>query len=628
MSRSLSSVFPLFLLVAGCVRLEPTPTTASQVARSNNRSVLVAYLRQRDASATVCDLASDAPHISSLDSGVRHVLIDALREERLPPGLWRDCVGRLLNSADVESAQSLFDDVVRAYKQTLAKRRVESDSLAIGRLSAMHTLLMKRQADVAPRPAVMNDLLAWLHEAKAKRRLGPVGLRYASELISDVELERGAHDGRPVDVDTIDDLLRAGDEPTLRQYARRLPDPGLRAEARRRIIRLHVRSSSYREVRENAAAIEETLLRAGVNAVAIRDHPPLRGWIDTTALAARGVLVRQDLHRLTSSLLGIADSGGAFSVLPRVRLRGALQVQLEGIDDPVTLCAAPERLDPSPCIPASEVSVDSRAARLDADGSVRFAEQMTAQEAEALAEDAHRLRVTIAIGGRPVAALDWDLRFETPKDLVFGSTHAGAHGPDLRVHVRWLETGRLVYDVTDRDRRYQAIVEREEAERFHVISRGADGERGSDGSSGRDGLAGLMGVGAVCPSTPGGDGGPGQDGTPGEDGGAGGSGGNGGNITVEIIHGSGARDDLLALVRRAVSSEGGSGGLGGSGGSGGHGGQGGSGGSGTTCFNSDRQVSTLPGGSNGANGLDGRSGFSGSSGSRGAPGRVTIRLVE
>lgn len=628
MSRALCSLFPLFLVVGACVPLEPTPITASQVARSNNRSLLLAYLRQRDASATVCDLASDGPHVSSLDARVRDELIDALREDRLPPALWGDCVGRLIHSADLVSARSLFDAVARAYKQTLADGLVQHDTVTVERLSVIHTVLMKRRGDVAPRPEVMNDLLAWLRDAEAQRRLGPVGLRYATELISDVELERGTRDGRPVDVAVLDEFLRSGDESTLRQYARRLPDPRLRAQAEQRIIRLLIRSSSYRQVRENAAAIEETMLRVGVNAIAIREHAPVRGWIDTTALAARGVLVRQNLHRLTSSLLGFADGGGELSVLPRLPLRGALQVQLEGIDDPVTVCASLEQLDPSPCIPASEVSVNSRVVRLDPDGSLRFLEQLTARDAAALAEGARRLHVPIAIGGRTLTAFDWDLRFETPKDLVLGSDLYGADGPDLRVQVRWLETGRLVYDVSGRDRPYQAIVERAEADRFHVISRGADGQRGSDRSPGRDGFSGSMGTSAMCPSTPAGDGGRGEDGAPGEDGAAGGSGGRGGNITVDVPRRSGAPDDLLALVRRTVLSEGGAGGAGGFGGSGGHGGQGGIGGSGTTCTDSDGQVSTLLGGSRGANGLDGRSGFSGISGSPGAPGRVTIRLVE
>jgi hypothetical protein len=51
--------------------------------------------------------------------------------------------------------------------------------------------------------------------------------------------ERGAWAGRTVDLAMIDALFAAGQESTLRRFAGRLPSPGLRDEARRRLIRIH-----------------------------------------------------------------------------------------------------------------------------------------------------------------------------------------------------------------------------------------------------------------------------------------------------------------------------------------------------------------------------------------------------
>jgi hypothetical protein len=336
-------------------------------------------------------------------------------------------------------------------------------------------------------------------------------------------------------------------------------------------------------------------------------------------------------HQKTA-LLGYADEGvgekGSISVFPQFELRGKLLVKLDGIDEPVTVCAPAELLDPSPCVSASDVSVDSRVASVGGDGILRFVDQLAPSDAAALAEGGRRVHVPIVVGDRTLTSLDWDLRFEAPKDLAFNGGSSGVNGADLRVRVTSLETGRLVYDVDGNRRSYQAIVERTDGERFHVISRGAEGQRGSDGSSGRDGSSGSMGMSATCPSSAGGDGGRGEDGTAGEDGGSGGAGGNGGSIVIDVVRRGAASDSIPALVRRTVLSEGGAGGAGGSGGRGGRGGQGGTGGMGTTCTDGDGHVSNLPGGSRGLDGLDGRSGFSGMSGAQGSAGRVTIRLFQ
>jgi len=607
------------------------PITATQVAESKHHRALVTYLGQRDASPTVCDLGSDGPHVAAVDAGVRNALMDAFHEGSLTPSLWGDCVGRLVHSADRESARTLFDAVARAYKQALVDDSISRNASAEERLSTLQTLLLGRRGAAAPSDKVMNDLVAWLRDPRVQRTLQPRELRYAGELLADVEMEHGTLGGEPVDAAVLDRFFREGDTATLRQYSRRLPDQRLRTEALRRLIRLHIRASRAREVRENAAAVEETMLRFGANPVIVSQHRLARAWIDSSALVARGVLVRQDLLRETSSLLGYTDDAGAgvgptaVSVFPRIPLRGALRIALDGIEDPITVCAPPDELDPTPCVQARDVSAESRVAQLDPDGSLRFVDQLTPSVAAELAETARRLSVPIAVGGRAVTALDWALRFETPNDLTIRGRRAGEDAPDLRVLVSRLETGRLLYDVVGGDRPHQAVIERAEAERFHVISKGADGAQGSDGFSGRDGSTGSSGTSASCPSSQGGNGGRGEDGSNGEDGDSGGAGGRGGDILVEVTDRGAGSDDLLALVRRTVLSVGGSGGAGGSGGRGGRGGSGGSGGSGTTCFDSDGHVTVLSGGSTGLSGSDGRSGSSGSPGSRGAAGKVTIR---
>jgi hypothetical protein len=381
-------------------------------------------------------------------------------------------------------------------------------------------------------------------------------------------------------------------------------------------------------VREHAAVVEETLMRVGANPVSLTEHRALRASADGSLLAARGVLVRQDLDRQTSTLLGVAGEGSGVSVLPRIPLRGAIQFDVEGIDHPLALCAPAEELDVSPCVSAADVTLDSRFVSLEGDGTLRFLDRLAPDDAAALANSARRLVVPIIVNGRRLAALDWDLQFETPKDLVPDTRGRAGAGPDLRVRVEALNTGRLSYAVSDGRREYQAIIERPQAGAFHVISRGEDGGVGSDGASGRDGLTGLMGNNASCPATDGTNGGFGWNGTAGEDGGTGRPGGRGGDVVVEVAPRVGSPDELLAVLRGAILSRGGSGGAGGSGGRGGRGGTGGSGGQGATCIDSHGKVSTLSSGAPGLSGSDGRSGSPGSTGAEGRAGTITVRVVE
>jgi hypothetical protein len=380
-------------------------------------------------------------------------------------------------------------------------------------------------------------------------------------------------------------------------------------------------------VRENAPAIEETMMRRGSNPVALAEHRVRRGWVDSGALVERSMRIRQDVRQRTYTLLGYAGDGSGVSVFPRLPLRGTLQLELEGIDRPVTLCAPPLELDPSPCVPASELKVDSPFATLAADGTLRFTEQLGAEEAATLAASARRVVVPITVGGEQFAALDWALEFETPADLVLDADRGDGVGPDLHVRVDRLETGRVSYIVSRGDERYRTFVERDRARDFHVISRGRDGNRGRDGLAGHDGLAGSNGRAASCPSSTGSNGARGEDGESGRDGGDGAAGGRGGNISVEIASG-GASEELAALIRETVLSKGGAGGVAGAGGRGGRGGAGGSGGSGTTCFDSDGRMNSLSGGLAGLDGSDGRNGWSGAAGAPGQAGRVTVRIVE
>jgi hypothetical protein len=310
------------------------------------------------------------------------------------------------------------------------------------------------------------------------------------------------------------------------------------------------------------------------------------------------------------------------SVLPEIALRGALEIDLEGLSRPITICAPAAQLDPEPCVTANQITVASPLVALDRDGALHFVDDLPAAQVAHLARTVDKVVLPISVAGRRLLEPELALAFERPRDLDLVATPGE---PDMQIRVERGPHGRLVDTVHARDRNYLVAVEAADAPNFHIISRGADGRSGFDGSDGIDGLNGMSGSSASCSSS-GSDGSPGGDGSSGSDGSDGGGGDPGGNIQVDIACGGAPCTDLVALVGRTISSVGGSGGSGGRGGRGGKGGRGGSGGSGTTCTTDNSTVS-VSGGRDGLPGRDGSSGRDGFRGSSGAPGRVSVRVV-
>jgi hypothetical protein len=321
----------------------------------------------------VCDLRAAGPHLPAVDEDQRAALAGALRDGRVPPATWRACVDALLSSERPDDSAALLDAIGHSYRDLVADPDIEHDTARQARLAAMQRLYLERDARLSPHAKVMDDLLDDLRAALREHRLGPVATRYGRDLLDAVALEHGVLDGAPVDAARLDALQAAGDEATLRACAARLPDPSLRSEAKRRVIRLHIAASPYPEVRRDARAVEEQVLRLGHNPVSPVAHPPLSASLDAERVPVRAVLVRQrplvgdGAAQLLGSLPGDAD--GRSSLVAALPLRGALGVTLDGVSRPVTLCAPAAALDPAPCLEPAAVRLDSPLAYLDRDGA-------------------------------------------------------------------------------------------------------------------------------------------------------------------------------------------------------------------------------------------------------------------
>jgi len=423
-----------------------------------------------------------------------------------------------------------------------------------------------------------------------------------------VDLQRGLWQGARVDVAMLDTLATAGNEVTLRRFQRRLPSAELREAAMRRIVRIHVALSPFAEVRDAGKAVEDTVLTAGINAVQLASHRVTKLWFEPSATARRGVVVHQDVWAQRSTLLGSSPDRRALSVVATLPLHGVLFAELADISHPVTTCASPSELDPSPCIADADLASTSKLVRVDRGTLVVTDEALSIADVMQLAGQP-TFELGVSAGGT-TASVTWPLQFAAPDRLVLAGDAPAGRGPDLLVRIGAPAKDRFSFDVNVMGRDYIAIVEARDLPAFEIATVGGEGAHGSSGTSGSTGSSGSQ-----C--SDGGRGGDGGNGSPG------GAGGRGGDIAIHLDCSGSTCTEIQHGVRPVIRSLGGPGGAGGSGGSGGSGGAGGSARMATTHVDADGHLVTDDQGcSAGATGSSGTDGSSGATGPSGEPGLV------
>ena len=295
---------------------------------------------------------------------------------------------------------SLMDDIGHRYKKVLLDSELDASPERQARLTSMQELYVDRDNGLDGHAAVLAPMFDDLRNAVAKKRLGPTATRFATELLAVVDLERGIYEGRPVDVAAIDQIYAAKNERELEVFAQRLPNVTLRDEARRRIIRLHIAASPFAEVRAAAAAVEETLMQKGFNAVSLAEHAAARAFLRARERRQARRPRPAKRPRPDGTLLGVKLDGGPVSVVPDVSLRGTFFAEVGGISRPITVCAPPKQLDPSPCIATGDIRSQQRVAYVDGDGALRFTDRLTMKDALDLAAGGPTLPCRSRLGPR------------------------------------------------------------------------------------------------------------------------------------------------------------------------------------------------------------------------------------
>ncbi len=601
----------LGLLFIGCATTTSQnhydlPLTQYQVAFIDRADALVAYLGQDDASASVCDPTASTRHLTTLDTSpdVRFAptLIKALLDGTVAPAPCGRCIEAYLTHAAPDRADALLEALAPLYRKLLTDPRLETDPVVADRLSVLHRLYVERNPGLQGDPRRVEPMLGDLREALAKSKtLGPVATRFGTELLAAVDLERGQWQGKPVDLALMDSLVAQGVELTLKRFALRLPDPSLREEARRRIVRVHIARSPYPELRANAEAVEAAVLKDGFYAVSLGEHAVQHAALEDKG-PRRTVQVAQDLQTQSASLLSVSVADGNLTAMPELELRDMLSVTVLGFSRPIRMCGEPGELDVTPCFAASDVTSDNPLAFVDPGGTVRFRDALDFATELALARST-TVSIPLRLGKASALELTWPLVFRRPDDLTFQAA-TGQRGPNVNVRVDRIGADRWLFEASSPTWSHlSAIVENSDVSLFHTGSVGGTGPTGIGGMDGSDGSDG-----SECRD--------GSDGTNGSDGGPGGQGGDGGDMHVTVACTT-TCPEALPLLRRVVISAGGDGGPGGRGGRAGRGGTGGS----------NRLENTDTGDRGCFQGSPGRDGLYGTDGPTGAPGRPgTVRF--
>jgi hypothetical protein len=457
------------------------PMTAAQLVDVGRPDALVAYLGQPDADAAVCDARSLGPHLAAADAATRRALVGGLVDGKIAPQTWLDCANKLEKSAPPADAAAIIDDAGRGYAAVIGARDFESSPAQQARLDVLQRFYVERKNELHGNAKVDDKLFASLRRAVFGRKLGPIATRMGTALLDAVDIEHGLWQGESIDQGTIAVLGAHADEPTLERFMLRLPEPTLRDRAKRSLVDLHIARSPFPEVHDNADAVEAALMTSGKNKLSLKDHAPKSAQIDVTKLPARAVIVRQALVEQTATLLGAAPNRG-LSVLPPLSMRGALQVNVDGVSRPVTVCEPSRALDPSPCIDPKDVALGSQALYPER-SRFRFVEHMPLAGAITLAKP-HDLVVPVAVGGQSLASFTLALRFETPTPLVYRSLGASEKGPRLLVDVDHRDPLRYLYSVRGGDIPRIAVTEADATAGFHIVSKGGTGEAGAPGATG------------------------------------------------------------------------------------------------------------------------------------------------
>lgn len=511
-------------------------------------TVLGEYLKRPSIDPRVCNQQRTSLQLVTISAKKAREWLSAFVGDRTPKKRWQWCTRELLASLPPPEAVLLLDAMIFTRHNLIKKSDFGLNDSMQEKVAILEQLYITRRGGLEPHKEVEDALMDDLRNAVNGFGMGFTARTMARLILYDYDLRRMIWHGSKLSIDIINRLARDKNEHELERIMGSVPDRAIRDEAKRRIIRLRMERSPYPELLNIAQTVEQRVFYHSTFPLSFDDYPVINAWFDTNFKAPRGVLVRQAPNdgppKISLHLFESRD--GQRHVESKNTLTGALQIAVQGVSRPVTLCPSvntPDTLDPTPCVSPKDVVVENPLAKLNSDGTLSLAERISEVQFRQILRSRDGLVIPISIGEKRLKPLSWRVYIESPENVVFTEERTGLAGPRLWVFIDHRDPSRFLITVMSEGRTRRIVLDLAEAAGFQLISRGAVGMRGLPGERG-----------SACGESPG-------------RGGNGFKGGNGGKITVQVACNTDASCfHTIFLAQNMIRSLGGSGGEGGVGG--------------------------------------------------------------
>ncbi|MEL6548562.1 MAG: hypothetical protein AAFQ82_28320, partial [Myxococcota bacterium] len=257
---------------------------------------------------------------------------------------WKRCMSALLEVATASEQRTASATLVSALMPVFESRRRREHRAG---LDALRDTFLQTRAGRGLASRSQPALIAF--KERVDKQDDP-RLRKSYRLwINALELARGEFAGEAITQRTI---ARTENEPMLLRFERLLPSEPLRVVARRRVVLLRITRGNYPELLSRAEAVIDAVLRRGRFEPPLSDFPVQEIQLGSGAMPRRFALHPAEgfRHYTLSPML----NDEVWSEGP-LALGSQIQLELEGLAEPIRLCAPQKPLDPTPCLSATRL---------------------------------------------------------------------------------------------------------------------------------------------------------------------------------------------------------------------------------------------------------------------------------
>jgi hypothetical protein len=449
--------------------------TIEKLAASRSpHKLLVQYLQLTSADPAACDtMRSDGLALRFIDGAVLRKLNRAFDAGLIPIDRWQACTLHMWRGMDPVVERSLQRALLTQLSDLVRHPDLGTDGHVRARGYAVLRVLTGRMSTTS----IATDRVAKLRAQVVSRTVDLGHSDRATTLLDRLkvalDLEAGLVDGAVL---TAKQIASTVDDRLLLTWAERSPNTTLRRLAGHRLVERRVETSAFASVRGSLAEVRERIAKYGHNPVSVDAAVRSTSWSPGVDDAVMLRLLQDYKKRRTKLIPSAIDETRTPD--PSVDLRGSLEIVVEGLEKPITLCPSADPWDPTPCWPADRLALIHSVASLAPTGRIRFDRELSLDEVLKLGSDGDRLSAQVVVGD-VVQNIDLPIFFDSVPEMVHqGRASVVAH---MDVHVWELSHRRLLIEVggVGARRVWRALVPMDDAA-FRIVSYGHVGEPAGD----------------------------------------------------------------------------------------------------------------------------------------------------